>query len=304
MPTRIHRRRRAALLAVPAALAAGLLAAGCTPTSNGGHPTVGMSGMPGMTGMGGMPGMGEVSSAPTTPALAAAAPNGTGLSSSLRGYTLVASAPSIASGAPDSYTFRVTGPSGKTVTRYQPYESAFVICYVVRSDLTEFHELEPAMRENGTWTVSLPTLPSGAYRMFVSFAAPDSSEGTPLVYQLSSPFTVPGAATSPTASDDAYDVSLSGIPKAGSSGPLTVAISTGGKPVVSFQRFLDAYVHLTAFHVGDLAYAHIFSLGGIQQAAGTTTAEALFPESGTWRVFAQFELDGTIHTATSTINVP
>ena len=311
------RQRRGA--AVLAALTAGLLlAAGCTTTSNAGQPVGRMSGMPGMTGMGDMPGMGEVSSAPTTPALAAAAPSGSGLLSSLHGYTLVAAAPSAAAGTPGAYTyaFRITDPNGKNVTRYQPYESAFVICYVIRSDLTDFHYLQPAMREDGTWAVVLPALPAGSYRTFVTFAAPDSGEGTPLVYQLSSPFTVRGTAatvpvptpspgtTTATARVDGYDVRVSGVPKSGTSGPLTVAVAKDGKPVVSFERFLDAYVHLTAFHVGDLAYAHILSLGAVQAGGGAMTAEALFPERGTWRVFAQFELNGSVHTAALTLDVP
>jgi hypothetical protein len=304
-----------------AVVAGGLLpAGGCTTSSDAGRPDVGMSGMsgmPGMTGMGSMPGMGEVSSAPTTPALAAAAADGTGLSGTLHGYTLVASTPSVAAGSSGTYAFRITGPNGKTVMRYQPYEGAFVNCYVIRSDLSEFHYLQPAMHQDGTWTAALPSLPAGSYRAFVTFAAPDASEGTPLVYQLSSPFTVPGTAvTGPattsapapgataTADVDGYDVVVSGAPQAGVSGPLTVSVAKGGKPVVSFQRFLDSYVHLTAFHAGDLAFAHIFTLGGVQQGGGAMTAEALFPESGTWRVFAQFELSGYVHTAALSIVVP
>ena len=310
---RNHGCRRPVLAAV---LAAGLaLAAGACTRS--GDPDAGMSGMPGMDGMGtmpatgDMPGMGDVTSAPITPALAAAAPTGTGLSSNLNGYSFVPGEQTVAAGTPSVYTFHITGPDGHAVTRYQPYESAFVICYVIRSDLTEYSYLQLAMREDGTWAVSLPALPAGEYRTFVTFAAPDSSQGTPLVYQLSSPFTVPGqAAASPAptpvakATADGYTVSLTGQPKTGVSGPLTVSVAKGGKPVESFQRFLDGYVHLTAFHAGDLAFAQILSLGGIQPGSGDLTAEALFPESGTWQVFAQFELDGSVHTAALTINVP
>jgi hypothetical protein len=307
-----------------AGLTAGLVvltAAACTGSSASTSPDDGMSGMPGMSGMAGMgtgdtgdmPGMGDVTSAPTTAALAAAAPAGTGLLSSLHGYTLVPSAQTITGGASSAYTFHVTGPDGKTLTRYQPYESAFVICYVIRSDLTEYHYLEPAMREDGTWSVALPALPAGSYRAFATFAAPDSSQGTPLVYQLSAPFTVAGraaaasAAPAPVSSattSDGYTISLSGDPKAKVSGPLKMVVVKGGKPVESFQRFLDAYVHLTAFHAGDLAFAQILSLGGVQAKTGAMTAEASFPESGTWQVFAQFDVDGSVHTAVLTLDVP
>jgi hypothetical protein len=335
----------ASLVTVLAAVsgAALVLSTGACTTNaaaGGGGPGAGMSGMPGMgnmsdmpgmtdaTGMGDMPGMGDVTSAPTTPALAAAAPTGTGLSSSLNGYSFVPAQRTVPGGKPSAYAFRITGPDGRAVTRYQPYESAFVICYVIRSDLTGYDYLQPAMREDGTWTVSLPALQAGAYRAFVDFAAPDSSQGTPLVYRLSSTFTVPGrAASSPapvpkptatasvntstststtvttTGTVDGYTVSLSGRPKAGVSGPLTLVVTKGGKPIESFQRFLDSYVHLTAFHAGDLASAQLLSLGGIRAGTGALTTEALFPEGGTWRVFAQFDLDGSVHTVALTLSV-
>ncbi|MBR7834926.1 hypothetical protein KDL01_16755, partial [Actinospica durhamensis] len=193
-------RPRAGAAWLAAVVAAGLALgpAGCS-AAPATTPSAGMTGMGGPTGLGDMPGMGDVTAAPTTAAVAAAAPTGTGLSASLHGYTLVPSAKAVPADAATGYQFRIDGPDGKPVIRYQPYESAFVICYVIRSDLTEFRYLQPAMREDGTWTVALPALPAGSYRAFTTFAAPDSSQGTPLLYQLSSPFTVAGqATTSPT----------------------------------------------------------------------------------------------------------
>lgn len=299
--------------ALAAGLAAGLVlgAAACS-TSATAAPSAGATGMDmGQTGGGDMPGMGDVTAAPTTAAFAAAAPAGTGLSSSLHGYSLVPSARTVAVGKSSEYDFRVVGPNGKPVTRYQPYEGGFVICYVIRSDLTEYSYLQPAMRQDGTWAVTLPALPAGSYRTFATFAAPDSSQGTPLLYQLSSSFIVPGRAqASPapapvasTTTSDGYTVSLTGSPKAGVSTPLSLVVSKGGNVVESFQRFLDSYVHLTAFHAGDLAFAQILSLGGVDASTGSVTAEARFPEAGTWQVFAQFEAAGSVHTAVLTVDV-
>lgn len=305
-------RRRALAAGLAAGLALG--AAACS-TSATAPPSAAATGMAtgmdmGRTGGGDMPGMGDVTAAPTTAAIAAAAPKGTGLSSSLHGYTLVPSARTVAAGKSRTYDFRIDGPDGKAVTRYQPYQGVFVVCYIVRSDLTHFSYLQSAMRQDGTWTVDLPALPAGSYRTFATFAAPDSSQGTPLVYQLSSPFTVPGAADpspvpAPAASTtaDGYTVSLTGSPKAGVTGPLSVVVSKGGSVVESFQRYLDSYVHLTAFHAGDLAFAQILSLGGVNASTGAVTAEARFPEPGIWQVFAQFEASGSVHTAVLTIDV-
>lgn len=292
-------RRLAAVLAAAAILSA----AACT-SSHDDH-AAGMSGMTGMSGMSGedMSGM-SMGSAPTAPAVADAAPNGTGLASSQGGYTFVPG--DVAAGR---YTFTITGPDGHPVTRYQPFESMLVVLCVIRSDLSGYQLLDPAMQQDGTWSAQLPQLRAGGYRAFASFAAPDSSQGTPLRYTLSQPFTVPGQepdqplpdpATSATA--DGYTVTWSGQPKAGSPTPLTVAITNGGKPVQHVDRFLDGYVHLTAFHAGDLATAHVLSTG--RDTSGTFTATAVFPESGTWRLFAQFVTSGQRHTATYTLTVP
>lgn len=244
---------------------------------------------------------------PTTPAIADATSAGDGLSDSAGGYTFVPAGLPAASG---SFTFRITGPTGQAVTRYQPYESKLVLAYLVRSDLSDYRLLDPAMRQDGTWWAQVPTLRPGSYRAYVSFAAPDSAQGTPLRYTLSKTLTVSGrggpdlplpAATDRTTTDG-YTVSWTGLPKAGVPSPLRITITSGGKPVQRFDRFLDGYLHLTAFRAGDLAFARFFSTG--KDATPALTANAVFPEAGVWRLFAQFRIGGRPHTAMVTVVVP
>jgi hypothetical protein len=83
---------------------------------------------------------------------------------------------------------------------------------------------------------------------------------------------------------------------------LGISVSRDGKPVEHVDRFLDGYVHLTAFHAENLAFARFLSTG--KDNAGQLTANAVFPESGTWRLFAQFEVDGQAHVAAFTVVVP
>jgi hypothetical protein len=291
-------------------LAAALTAAACGASSNppnaaAPHTGASSSGGSGMDDMANM-------AAPTSAAVSAAAPTGNGLASSFGGYVYLPSTDSAPADSPSTFTFHITGPDDHALTRYQPYESKLVVFYLIRSDLTGYRELDPTMREDGTWTVALPALPPGSYRSYVTFAAPDSSQGTPLLYALSKPLTVAGhAATallpspSPTTATDGYTLTLAGTLKAGASVPLSVGITSGGKPVAYFQRYLDGYAHLTAFHVGDGAFAHVLSTGrsGGQNGNGPLTARTLFPESGTWRLFVQFETGSKMHTAAFTVNV-
>jgi hypothetical protein len=102
---------------------------------------------------------------------------------------------------------------------------------------------------------------------------------------------------------DGFSVTLAGTPVRGRPAPLTVTVVKDGHPVESFNRYLDGYAHLSAFHAGDLARARIQSAGAIGQ-GGALTASATFPESGTWRVFAQFDQGGAAHTAEFALTVP
>ncbi|MGH6654105.1 MAG: hypothetical protein ACRDVE_02735, partial [Actinocrinis sp.] len=189
-----------------------------------------------------------------------------------------------------------------------------VVFYLIRSDLSGFRQLDATMREDGTWTVALPALPPGTYRTYVTFAAPDSSVATPKRYVLSHALTVPGhaAAAQPlpkpfaSTSTDGYAVTLSGAAKSGTTSSLAIGVVKGGKPIDYFERYLDGYAHLTAFHAGDDAFAHVLSTGrsGGAGGSGALSAQTVFPESGTWRVFVQFEIGDKLHTATFTVNVP
>lgn len=259
-------------------------------------------------------GMGDMAGIPTAPALAEAAPTGTGLAASYSGYIYLPAAASVSANTPAAFDFHITGPNDHAVTRYQPYESKLVTFYLVRSDLTGFRELDPTMRQDGTWTVGLPALPAGSYRTYVTFAAPDSSEGTPLVYSLSAPLTVTGSGANAVAAlpapassvtVDGYTLKLSGALKAGATAQLALDVTSGGKPVVYFDRYLDGYAHLTGFREGDGAFAHLLATGraGGAGGSGALTTRALFPESGVWRLFVQFETAGKLHEAAFTVTV-
>lgn len=259
-----------------------------------------------------MPDMADMPTAAPS-AVAEAAARGTGLADNVSGYIYLPSTDTVAAGSPAGFTFHITGPDDHAVTRYQPYESKLVVFYLIRSDLTGYREFDPTMREDGTWTVELPPLQPGSYRTYVTFAAPDSSAGTPQRYVLSHPLNVPGRsadtplpAPSLSTAADGYDVTLSGALKSGMTIPLAVNVTSGGKPVGYFDRYLDGYAHLTAFRVGDAAFAHLLSTGrsGGAGGSGALTADALFPESGTWRLFVQFQTAGKLHTAAFTVDVP
>jgi hypothetical protein len=243
---------------------------------------------------GGMPGMDHM------------AP-GTGLSASEDGYGLTAGAATLPAGRPTPYRFTVTGQSGKPVTDFTVEQTKRMHFYAIRSDLTGFQHVHPTMAANGTWTAGLAALTPGSWRMFASFTPVSGKDVV-----LSLPVTVPGTATKtplPAAAGstevDGYTVTVTGDPMAGMTSPLNVTVAKAGKPVTDLQPYLGTYAHLTAFHEGDAAFAHLHP---VTEATGDRGGPDLafhadLPTSGNWRLFLQFQTGGTLHTAVVTLPV-
>lgn len=254
-------------------------------------PGTGGSGMP-------MPGMSE------------GMPAGDGLQPSSSGLTFTPEATNVAAGAPSRFAFRITGADGAAVTAYQVDQTKLLHFYLVRSDLTGFQHLHPDLAPDGTWSVTLPALLPGSYRAYAAFTATNTGRPVPVV--VSRPITVPGPATetplpapSATTDVDGYVLALDGHAVAGHAGMLTLTVSKDGKPVTDLQPYLDTYAHLTAFHAGDLAFAHLHPEGAVSgdHGGGHLTFHAVLPEPGTYRMFVQFQTAGILHTAAITLPV-
>ncbi|WP_279582512.1 hypothetical protein [Fodinicola feengrottensis] len=204
-------------------------------------------------------------------------------------------------------TFQILGTNGKPVTSFEVDQTKRMHFYLVRSDLTGFQHVHPEMAADGTWTANLATAAPGSYRAYASFL----SAGKALV--LSQPVSVPGKASAmvlppptTTTTVDGYTLTVdSPSLLAGMSHPLTVSVAREGKPVTDLQPYLDTYAHLTAFHAGDQAFAHLHPEGSVQGDHGgpKLTFVAMLPKSGDWRLFVQFQTGGRLRTAAITLRV-
>jgi hypothetical protein len=251
----------------------------------------------------------EDSSMPGMPGMDKTA-GGDGLSDSADGYRLTSSTATLPAGKA-AYRFSVTGPDGAPVTVFAVDQTKRLHFYAVRSDLTGFHHLHPTMAADGTWTASLDALTPGAWRMFASFT-PDSGPGKGTAFVLSRTVTVPGSASrtplpaaARSATVDGYTVTVKGELMAGMEHPLTVTIAKAGRPVTDLRPYLDAYAHLTAFHAGDAAFAHLHPTTVVDGDHGgpDLAFHAELPKPGKWRLFLQFQDAGALHTAALTLDV-
>ncbi|OIJ92200.1 hypothetical protein BIV25_28275 [Streptomyces sp. MUSC 14] len=305
MSPRFRTSRRALSAAAAAALTLALAACGSGSSSDKGHDS-GMAGtnhsaMPSPSGSGdgmaSMPGMDSTST-------------GNGLAAAKDGYKMTATAATLPAKATD-YRFTVTGPDGKPVTDFAVDQTKRLHFYAIRSDLTGFQHVHPTMAGDGTWTAPLAALQPGTWRLYASFT-PDSGAGKGKDFVLSRTAQVSGMAMasplpkpSGTATVDGYTVAVKGDPMAGMAHQLTVTVAKDGKPVTDLQPYLDTYAHLTAFHQGDLAFAHLHPETKVDGDHGgpTLTFHAEFAQSGNWRLFLQFQTGGKLHTAPLTLHV-
>lgn len=307
----VSRRLQAASLAalLGAALTACASSTSPTASSSTGSGMAGMTGMSGtasptassMSGMSGMSGMDEPMY------------TGTGLSATSGGFTLVPSA--AGAGLPAhravSISFRIEDSMGMALTSFQDDQTKLMHFYVVRSDLTGFQHVHPTMAKDGTWTANLAAMAPGTYRAYASFNT-NKDNGNEIALVLSKQFTVAGTASattlpeaSTTAEVDGYTVTVSGDMMAGMEHTLTATITKNGTPVTDLQPYLDTYAHLTAFHQGDMAFAHLHPQGTVNGDHGgpTLTFDATMATSGNYRLFLQFQTGGVVHTAAFTLPV-
>ncbi|MET9615346.1 hypothetical protein [Kitasatospora indigofera] len=252
----------------------------------------------------GMPGTAPAA----TPGAAAV---GAGLASEQNGYRLTSAADTLPAGAPAEYRFTITGPDGAPVTAFAVEQTKRLHFYAIRADLTGFQHLHPEMTADGGWTAPLAAPAPGDWRVYASFT-PDSGPGKGTGLVLSRPVTVPGtagtapaAAATGTASVDGYTVTVDGAPTAGAAAELKVTVRKDGAPVTDLEPYLESYAHLTAFHVGDQAFAHLHPETRAEGAGGGPTLpfHAELPAAGDWQLFLQFQTAGVLHTAAVTLRV-
>jgi hypothetical protein len=201
-------------------------------------------------------------------------------------------------GAPQSLAFRVLDPTGATVTGFEDRHERRMHLIVISNDLTGYAHLHPQVADDGTWTVALPALVPGGYRVIadtVPAGGPDLALTVDLI--------VPGPATgrplpepSGTVTVDGLDVTLDLVPSpGGSTAELTVRRNG---TVVEPDPYLGARGHLVAIDADDLAYLHVHPTDG----DGPVSFAIAEPTPGRYRLFFDFSVDGQVHTAAFTVD--
>ncbi|EHR62901.1 hypothetical protein [Saccharomonospora cyanea] len=230
-----------------------------------------------------------------------------GLASSRGGYTLTPTSTTLASGEENTFAFRIGGPDGEAVTRFDVEHAKRMHLILVRRDASHFQHVHPVMSDDGTWSVPITVGEAGSYRAFADFT-PAGGESMTLGVDLAVPgdFQPVHHEPSRVAHVDGYEVRLDGELVPGRTSSVTTSISKDGRPVTDLEPYLGADGHLVALREGDLAYLHVHPGGHGETPEETSEGDIGFaaevPSAGTYRLFLDFRHEGTVRTAEFTVN--
>jgi hypothetical protein len=198
-------------------------------------------------------------------------------------------------------SFRIVGPDGDPVRRFQLEHEKRMHFIVVRRDLTGFQHLHPAMAHDGTWKTRADLATGGVYRVFADFkhAGVKRTLGNDLqVSGPNRPRALPGTRPRARVANGLEVTMRAEATRAGEPSRVEFDVRERGKLVNDrLQGYLGAAGHLVALRAGDLAYLHTHP-------DGEELAFAVeYPSAGSYRLFVQFRYRGTIQTAAFTRTV-
>ena len=217
-------------------------------------------------------------------------------------YRLAVEQTNLQNGADGPFSFRILDDTGAPTTRFDELHERRLHLIVLSRNLVDYLHLHPMMDPSGRWTVDLPALQPGSYRVFADFQPSDGQNltlgadvlvtGDVQAVELPEPATVD--------SIDEYEITLAGTPLVGTT-ELSFTVSVDGKPVRT-DPYLGAAGHLVAIRSSDLAYLHVHPHEADTTPTVTFTGE--FPTAGTYRLFLDFSHNDQVRTAAFTVVVP
>ncbi|CRK58910.1 Putative secreted protein [Alloactinosynnema sp. L-07] len=211
--------------------------------------------------------------------------------------------------------FRIVGPAGEAVTKFQLNQTKQIHFFVVRDDMQGYQHLHPEL-DGDTWCTTVSIADGGAYRMFAEFIPVDTKDVThPVVLGL--PFAIAGDTNLTQVPPPVAEVSTgSGFTVTRPEGATQVPVrqptilrfairGADGKPVRSLDPHLGAYGHMTGFNTTLLSATHLHPREplGTPLINGELTFQALFGERGEYRLFLEFSADGKVHRSPFTVFV-
>ncbi len=248
---------------------------------------------------------------------------------------------SVPAGKPVTVSFSIRQPDGATLTRFRtgPGPHTGVHLIYVRADLADIVHHHPPLQRSGDIVDRVVFPAPGPYRLVIdvypascgastSSAAEGAAAGATCNFQLFRTIDVAGAyapqplpPTTQAQTVDGYRFTLSGAAHLRAIQAQLVQVrvtAPDGKPAV-FGTWYGALAHAIFFRRGSLDYFHTHvcapgavgctsvlggtKVTGTSSTPGKLTVGVLVPVPGTWRLFLQVKVNGTVVTAPFTLHV-
>jgi hypothetical protein len=252
----------------------------------------------------------EAAAAPTAAAPAEEEHGPGGLMVSEESMTLKVFNENWKAGEEQILAFQIQEREGKPLLQYKAQHDKLLHLVIARSDLSGFQHIHPNMGADGTWRIPVTFPEAGTYRIFADFFPGWGIHNTTLGMDVNvagnyAPKALP--APSNTATVDGYTATLSGKLVPGEDSKLTMHLSKNGKPVTDLEPYLAAFGHLVMLRGGDMAYIHVHPDGHPGDGKTSPGPEIVFyakvPSYGPYRLYLDFQHQGTVRTAEFTVNV-
>ena len=203
--------------------------------------------------------------------------------------------------------------TGAVVRHFEMVHERIFHLFIVSHDLTYFAHTHPTLGGDGTLVADLEVPRAGAYQLIADFMP---LGGSPQLIQRS--FVTAGhierLAVVPELASDTTEKIADGT-RVGLTMPDAIAAreqlvtfdlkdDRTGEPVTDLEPFLGADGHLLLASADLTVAVHAHPIVELSSAGGPTVVfQVLFPRSGTYRIWAQFQRHGQVLTAPFTIVV-
>lgn len=203
-----------------------------------------------------------------------------------------------------THLFHLTDGDGERVVGFEERHGALVHVVGVRPDLSDLFHVHPDIRDDGSFTVTLPA--EGMWHV-VFESTPTDNDGDAVV--VSTDLTdgaptpdialPPPAATASVVGADGTELVV-GLTRTSDGGLEFGITDAAGNPVVGLEPYLGQPAHLIAFRADDLAFAHLHPKSDVGEP--TITFGGVLPAGNTYRLFLQFGWAGEIATVAFTVS--
>lgn len=202
-------------------------------------------------------------------------------------------------GSPVKLTLQIHGNDDTPVRQFDVMHEKLVHLIVVRDGLDEFAHLHPEVDATGNLTVEYVFPKSGTYRLFADHQPQGESPGLAMGELVIAGDDEQAATLTPDISDEVKVGDIKAhIAMTPGDHETTVRfhlVDLAGKTVTDLEPYLGAMGHLVIISADGRDYVHAHPLSEARTAPdGAVEFAAHFPKAGIYRMWGQFQRNGTV----------